>query len=110
MPGHPDTADPFYNTAPGPLAWATQWLTDHKTQPFFLWIHFMEPGLLTRTPYDKRAVKPTAERFAGAGHAAVVQDTRGAYASEGRYVHYNNDDQDGYDTNGSCASRGATAE
>jgi predicted acyl esterase len=29
---------------------------------------------------------------------AVVQDTRGAYASEGRYVHYNNDDQDGFDT------------
>jgi uncharacterized protein len=57
-----------------------------------------KPVLLTRTPYDKRAVKATAERFAGAGYAAVVQDTRGAYASEGRYVHYNNDDQDGYDT------------
>ena len=29
---------------------------------------------------------------------AVVQDTRGAHASEGKYVHYNNDDQDGFDT------------
>jgi hypothetical protein len=59
---------------------------------------FPKPVLLMRTPYDKRGVKTTAERFAGAGYAAVVQDTRGAFASEGKYVHYNNDDQDGYDT------------
>ena len=41
--------------------------------------------------------KATAERFAAAGYVAIVQDTRGAFASEGKYVYYNNDDQDGFD-------------
>src|SRR5215469_7147240 len=57
-----------------------------------------KPALLTRTPYDKRRPKPIAERYANAGYVAIVQDTRGAYASEGKYLHYNNDDQDGFDT------------
>lgn len=56
------------------------------------------PALLMRTPYNKQGAKATAERFASAGYVAVVQDTRGAYGSEGNYVHYNNDDQDGFDT------------
>jgi uncharacterized protein len=56
------------------------------------------PVLLMRTPYDKGRARASAERFVAAGYVAVVQDTRGAYASEGRYVHYNNDDQDGFDT------------
>jgi len=55
------------------------------------------PALLMRTPYNKRGAKATAERFAAAGYVAIVQDTRGAFASEGKYVHYNNDDQDGFD-------------
>ncbi len=57
-----------------------------------------EPVLLMRTPYNKRGAKGAAERFAARGYVVVVQDTRGAYASEGKYVHYNNDDQDGFDT------------
>jgi putative CocE/NonD family hydrolase len=57
-----------------------------------------KPVLLMRTPYDKRGPKATAERYAAAGYVAIVQDARGAYASEGKYVHYNNDDQDGFDT------------
>ena len=57
-----------------------------------------EPVLLMRTPYNKRGAKAIAERFTAGGYVAVVQDTRGAYASEGKYVHYNNDDQDGFDT------------
>jgi uncharacterized protein len=57
-----------------------------------------KPALLMRTPYDKAGAKDTAQRFAGAGYVVIVQDTRGAYASEGKYVHYNNDDQDGFDT------------
>jgi uncharacterized protein len=56
------------------------------------------PTLLMRTPYDKGRAKANAERFVTAGYVAVVQDTRGAHASEGKYVHYNNDDQDGFDT------------
>jgi arylsulfatase A-like enzyme len=48
VPGHPETADPFYNTAPGTLSWAERWLTDHKDQRFFLWVHFMEP----HSPYN----------------------------------------------------------
>jgi putative CocE/NonD family hydrolase len=57
-----------------------------------------KPVLLMRTPYDKRRPKATAERYATAGYVAIVQDARGAYASEGKYLHYNNDDQDGFDT------------
>ena len=57
-----------------------------------------KPVLLLRTPYDKRGPKPTAERYATAGYVAILQDARGAYASEGKYLHYNNDDQDGFDT------------
>jgi putative CocE/NonD family hydrolase len=51
-----------------------------------------------RTPYNKRGPRATAERFAAADYVVVVQDTRGAFASEGSYVHFNNDDQDGFDT------------
>ena len=56
------------------------------------------PALLMRTPYNKGGARASAERFVAAGYVAVVQDTRGAHASEGRYVHYNNDGQDGFDT------------
>lgn len=48
VPGHPETEDPYYNTAPGTLSWAQQWLTAHKDQRFFLWVHFMEP----HSPYN----------------------------------------------------------
>jgi arylsulfatase A-like enzyme len=48
VPGHTDMADPFYNTAPGTLAWAEQWLTAHQDQRFFFWVHFMEP----HSPYN----------------------------------------------------------
>jgi arylsulfatase A-like enzyme len=48
VPGHPDSADPFYNTAPDTLSWAQQWLADHRKQRFFLWVHFMEP----HSPYN----------------------------------------------------------
>lgn len=48
VPEHPDTGDPFYLTAPKTVAWAQQWLAAHKTQRFFLWVHFMEP----HSPYN----------------------------------------------------------
>jgi putative CocE/NonD family hydrolase len=57
-----------------------------------------KPALLMRTPYDRHGPRASAERLAMAGYAVVLQDTRGASASEGKYIHYNNDDQDGFDT------------
>ena len=57
-----------------------------------------KPVLLLRTPYDKNRSEATALRQAAAGYVAVVQDARGAFASEGHYIHHNNDDQDGFDT------------
>ncbi len=47
-PGYPDTNDPHYLTAPQTLAWAQQWLTAHRDQRFFMWLHFMEP----HSPYN----------------------------------------------------------
>jgi hypothetical protein len=35
-------------TAPRTLDWAQQWLTAHRDQRFFLWLHFMEP----HSPYN----------------------------------------------------------
>jgi putative CocE/NonD family hydrolase len=57
-----------------------------------------KPVLLLRTPYNKDRSESTALRQAAAGYVAVVQDARGAFASEGHYIHHNNDDQDGFDT------------
>ena len=57
-----------------------------------------KPVLLLRTPYDKQGGATTARRYAAAGYVAAVQDSRGAFASEGQYFHHNNDDQDGFDT------------
>jgi predicted acyl esterase len=57
-----------------------------------------KPVLLLRTPYDKNRAESTARRQLAAGYVAVVQDSRGAFASEGHYIHHNNDDQDGFDT------------
>src|SRR4051812_30564184 len=57
-----------------------------------------KPVLLLRTPYDKNRSEATALRQVAAGYVAVIQDARGAFASEGHYIHHNNDDQDGFDT------------
>lgn len=48
VPGHPDVTDPFYFTAAKTLGWAQKWLTTHKGQRFFLWVHFMAP----HSPYN----------------------------------------------------------
>lgn len=55
------------------------------------------PVLLLRTPYNKTSIKAAAERFAAAGYIAVVQDCRGKHASEGTFIPYNNEGQDGFD-------------
>ncbi|WP_010585502.1 CocE/NonD family hydrolase [Schlesneria paludicola] len=56
------------------------------------------PVLLMRSPYNKLGGKSAAERFAAAGYIAVVQDCRGRHESEGTFVPYNNEGQDGFDT------------
>jgi uncharacterized protein len=53
--------------------------------------------VLMRTPYNKARAKGAAERFAAAGYVAVVQDCRGKFGSEGVFMPYNNEGQDGYD-------------
>jgi putative CocE/NonD family hydrolase len=55
------------------------------------------PVVLMRTPYNKAGAKPVATRFAAAGYVAVVQDCRGKFASEGTFIPYNNEGQDGFD-------------
>ena len=55
------------------------------------------PVLLMRTPYNKDRAQGAAQYFAAAGYVAVVQDCRGKFASEGTFVPYNQEGQDGYD-------------
>ena len=60
------------------------------------------PTVLIRTPYDKNAYRrrtdSVASLFAGRGHVVAVQDKRGRYESEGRFLVYGGDAEDGYDT------------
>src|SRR5437667_11841496 len=56
------------------------------------------PVLLMRTPYNKTGVQSTAELYADSGYTVVVQDCRGRFASEGSFIPYNNEGQDGFDT------------
>lgn len=56
------------------------------------------PVLLMRTPYNKDGGKSVAERYASAGYVAVVQDCRGRNQSQGIFIPYNNEGQDGFDT------------
>jgi len=59
------------------------------------------PTLLTRTPYDKQNTAATAPfilRAAGRGYSVVVQDVRGRFESEGAFLPFVNERQDGYDT------------
>ncbi len=58
------------------------------------------PTVLMRTPYDngRAAQVRTAHKLAGAGYACVVQDVRGRWDSEGDYVPFVAEAEDGYDT------------
>lgn len=56
------------------------------------------PVLLMRTPYNRKNAKPAAERFAASGFHVLVQDCRGRFESEGDFIPYNNEGQDGFDT------------
>ncbi|MBE9604137.1 CocE/NonD family hydrolase [Acetobacteraceae bacterium H6797] len=71
------------------------------------------PVIMERTPYGKREVSRSersaanatparrgevAETFTQAGYAVVYQDVRGRHASEGTFVKYLSDAEDGFDT------------
>jgi putative CocE/NonD family hydrolase len=69
------------------------------------------PVLLIRTPYDKSRFKEestdseilldtlrTAEIYVSRGYVVVIQDCRGRFKSEGRFVKYVQEGPDGFDT------------
>jgi putative CocE/NonD family hydrolase len=60
------------------------------------------PVVLMRTPYDKNPYQGRpgtfAAIFAGQGYVVAVQDTRGRFESEGKFVVQGGDQDDGYDT------------
>ncbi|MEQ9463440.1 MAG: CocE/NonD family hydrolase [Haliea sp.] len=67
------------------------------------------PVIIERTPYDKGArrnanphdpISPASQAyyFASHGYAVAVQDRRGKFESEGKYVVLNNDVEDAHDT------------
>ncbi len=56
------------------------------------------PTLLMRTPYDKQNAGVLTLRAAGSGYAVVIQDVRGRFTSEGAFLAFVNERQDGYDT------------
>jgi uncharacterized protein len=56
------------------------------------------PALLERTPYNKNASSALTRALLQHGYAVVLQDVRGRYGSEGRWVPIRDDPQDGFDT------------
>jgi uncharacterized protein len=57
------------------------------------------PALLMRTPYNKQAGLPALTVAAvRRGYVVVIQDVRGQFKSEGRFVPYVQEINDGYDT------------
>lgn len=67
VPGHPGSSA-FYLTAPKTTAWAQQWLTEHRKQRFFLWVHYMEP----HSPFNEPAVY---DKFKAPGDFPNMGDT-----------------------------------
>ncbi len=56
------------------------------------------PVLLVRTPYDRRNEANIGVRGAQRGFVVISEDTRGRYASEGKFYTFINEPNDGYDT------------
>jgi predicted acyl esterase len=55
------------------------------------------PVVLLRTPYNK-GLRGQATPWVAEGYAVVMQDCRGRFKSEGRYLPFMDDHYDGYDT------------
>ncbi|MBI1783902.1 CocE/NonD family hydrolase [Candidatus Sumerlaeota bacterium] len=56
------------------------------------------PVILMRTPYNKEMGKGMSKGVNEKGYVLVVQDCRGRFKSEGEYVPFRTDAEDGYDT------------
>jgi putative CocE/NonD family hydrolase len=58
------------------------------------------PVILARTPYNKQLADPPRPwlKFASNGYTVVVQDCRGRWASDGHFVPFQDEIDDGYDT------------
>lgn len=56
------------------------------------------PVVVSRTPYNKDGFRNGHRKFVKNGFAFVGQDVRGKFASEGEYVPFEPDREDGYDT------------
>lgn len=55
------------------------------------------PVVLVRTPYNKNGGRGVARDLTKHGYAVAVQDCRGRFASEGEYIPFKTDREDGYD-------------
>ncbi|GAA3004501.1 CocE/NonD family hydrolase [Streptomyces fulvorobeus] len=53
------------------------------------------PAVLIRTPYDRRGHRAELRAWAASGFAALAQDVRGRYGSQGRWQPYRNEEADG---------------
>jgi len=63
------------------------------------------PVLLSRTPYVKTGALRSGRYFAERGYVYVAMDVRGRGDSDGKFVPYRNDGQDGYDAIEWCAAQ-----
>jgi putative CocE/NonD family hydrolase len=63
------------------------------------------PVILSRTPYIKTGALRTARYFAEHGYVFVAMDVRGRGDSDGKFIPYRNDGQDGYDAIEWCAAQ-----
>jgi putative CocE/NonD family hydrolase len=63
------------------------------------------PVLLNRTPYTKPGSFRSARYFVERGYVFVALDVRGRGDSDGKFVPYRNDGQDGYDAVEWCAAQ-----
>ncbi len=63
------------------------------------------PVILSRTPYIKTGSVKTGRYFAERGFVFVAMDVRGRGDSDGEFIPYRNDGQDGYDAVEWCADQ-----
>jgi uncharacterized protein len=56
------------------------------------------PVILQRRYYDKRTIVDFGYTAAARGYVAIIQDTRGRFASEGEFYPFRDEANDGYDT------------
>jgi putative CocE/NonD family hydrolase len=63
------------------------------------------PVILNRTPYTKTGQLTTARYFVARGYVFVAMDVRGRGDSDGKFVPYRHDGQDGYEAIEWCAAQ-----